>query len=50
MTDHACVATPKMILSCRDQSNHVQSMTKTRWNNEVTDRTGLVYTKFEIEL
>ena len=34
---------PKMKLSCCDQSNYMCAVTKTRQDNNVTDRIGLVY-------
>lgn len=40
----------KTILSCRDRSNQVCSMTKIRQDNNVTYRIGLVYTENDIEL
>lgn len=39
-----------MILNCRDPSNWVQSLIKTRQDNYVIDCTSLVYAKIETEL
>ena len=40
----------KMIMNYRNWSDRVQSMTKTRQDNDVTDHTGVEYTKNDIEL
>ena len=40
----------KMKLSCHDQSNQVQSVTKTRQDNDVSNRISLVYAKIETKL
>ena len=40
----------KMILSCLDWSNQVQSMMKTRQDNDMTDHIGLLHSKIETEL
>ena len=42
--------TLKLKLSCHDWSHYVQSMTKTRKDNDVTDHIGAIYAKNEIEL
>ena len=39
-----------MILNYQDQTNSVRSMTKTRHDNDVTDRTSPLYNKNETEL
>ena len=39
-----------MKLSCRDISNHVPSMMKTKQDKDVIDCMGLVYVEIEIEL
>ena len=39
-----------MKLSYRDRSDHVQSVTRTKKDNDVTNRIGLVYAKNNIEL
>ena len=39
-----------MKLSCHDQPDWVQSSMKTRLDNNITDRIGLVYAKIEINL
>ena len=39
-----------MKLNCRDWSNHVRSMMKTRQDNNVTDHIGSTYAEIEIEL
>ena len=41
---------PKMKLSCHDQLDQVQFMTKIRKDNDVFDHIGLVYVEIEIEL
>ena len=41
---------PKMKLGCRDRSNLVLSMIKTRQDNDVTRCTGVVYIENDIEL
>lgn len=38
------------IQNCQDLLDSVQSMTKTRYDNDVTDRIGLLHAKNEIEL
>ena len=38
------------ILNNEDWSNNVWSMTKTRYDKDVIDRTGQLFTKIEIEL
>ena len=43
-------STPKMELNCHGQSNSVQTMTKSRQDNNVTDHTGALYAKNETEL
>ena len=40
----------KMKLSCHDRSHQVQSNIKTKQDNYVIDRTGLVYVETKIEL
>ena len=40
----------EMILKCHDRLDWVESMTKTRQDNNVTDRIGLVDIKIETEL
>lgn len=40
----------KMIMNYRERLNQVQSVMKTREDNEVTDRIGTVYVKNDIEL
>ena len=40
---------PKVKLSYRDQVDQVWSVTKTKQDNNVTDRIGLVYDKFKTE-
>ena len=42
--------TSKMKLSYRDRSKQVQSVTKTRQDNDMTDRTGTIHAKNENEL
>lgn len=39
-----------MILNCRDRSNRVLSMMKTRQANNVTDRTNLIYAENKTNL
>ena len=39
-----------MIMNCGDRSNRVQSITKTREDNNVIDRIGAVYAKNDTEL
>ena len=41
---------PKTKLCCRDRSNLVWSVMKTRQDNDVTQRMGLVYVENDIEL
>ena len=41
---------PKTIMNCRDQSDQVQSMTKTIEDNDMTDRTDVIYAKYDTEL
>ena len=41
---------PKTKLNCHDWSNRVRSMTKTRKDNNMTDRTGAIYSKIGTEL
>lgn len=43
-------STSKSKLSCHDQSDYVQSVTKTRQDHNMTDRISLVYTENDIEL
>lgn len=40
----------KTKLSCREQSDRVQFVIKTRLNNDVTDSIGLVYAENKTEL
>ena len=42
--------TLKLKLSCHDWSHYVQSMTKTKKDNDVTNHIGAIYAKNEIEL
>ena len=44
------LSTPEMILNYRDQLDQVSTVTKTRQDYDVTDYTGVVYTKNDIEL
>ena len=39
-----------MKLSYRDRSDHVQSVTRTKKDNDVTDYTGVVYVENETDL
>ena len=41
---------PKMTLSYHDRLDQVRSMMKTKLDNDVIDRIGLVYVKTETEL
>ena len=41
---------PKMILNCRDLSDEVLFVTKTRQDNDMTSYIGVVYAKNETEL
>lgn len=41
---------PKMKLSCHGRSGWVRSVMKTRLENDVIDRIGLVYVEIKIEL
>ena len=43
-------STPQMIINYRDQSDRVQSITKTTQDDDVTDHTGVVYTENNTEL
>lgn len=42
--------TPKMILNCRDRSNWVPTMMKTKYDTYLTDHIDRVYAKNETEL
>lgn len=42
--------TSKMKLSCHDQYDQVQFVKKTRHDNDVIDRIGLVYAEIETEM
>lgn len=42
--------TPKTKLSCHDQLDQVWYMTKIRLDNDVTDRTVVIYAKNKIKL
>ena len=39
-----------MILNCRDRWDWVPTMTKTRYNNDMTDRIDVVYAEDETKL
>ena len=43
-------STPKMKLRYHDQSNHVQSMMKTRKDNDAINHVSVVYAKIETKL
>ena len=40
----------KMKLKCNDWLNQVLSLLKTRWDNDVNDRIGLVYAEIKTQL
>lgn len=50
MIDHIALVYAKTILNCQDQLDRVQSVTKTKQDNEVTDHIGVVYAKNETKL